>query len=322
MEIPYKGYTITPKSERQPDGRWLPVAEVEIVRRGIVTTSPPVRGTSREMRAARADADAAAVRMAKAWIDTNEREPTPTGASAPAAGSRARAAPAAHAAPPPAPPPPAAPVAPVVPPPVAPVAADVKPVPAPALPAPPPPAPPEARAPAARADGAPRARGAGDKRRAAPSEKPDWADLCQTVGLDAAEKVDRLSRVLVVHSLLDRLVTLVLATKIASSSESPEAPRIDKALADIAALPMPARIELGSALGVVAPALAQSIAEIDRVRNGLARPRPARGRPPWDVGDIEEIASQAACDRSVSKGIQAAHELVSSLRVRWPPPRE
>ena len=312
MEIPYKGYTITPKSERQPDGRWLPVADVEIVRRGIVTTSPPVRGTSREMRAARADADAAAVRMAKAWIDTNEREPTPAGASAPAAGSRARAAPA-----PPVAPPPAAPVVPVVP-----VAADVKPVPSPALPAPPPPAPPAARAPAARADSAPRARAAGDKRRPASSEKPDWAELCQAVGLDATEKVDRLSRVLVVHSLLDRLVTLVLATKIASSSESPQAPGIDKALAEIAALPMPARIELGSALGVVAPALAESIAELDRVRNGLARPRPARGQPPWDVGDIEEIASQAACDRSVSKGIQAAHELISSLRVRWPPPRE
>lgn len=302
MEIPYKGYTITPKSERQPDGRWLPVAELEIVRRGIVTTSPPLRATSREMRAARADADTAAVRMAKTWIDTNEREPTPAGASAPTAGSRARAAPA-------------------VPPPAAPVAADVKPVPAPAPPAPPLPAPPETRAPAARADSAPRAR-AGDKRRPASSEKPDWAELCQAVGLDAAEKVDRLSRVLVVHSLLDRLVTLVLATKIASSSESLAAPGIDKALADVAALPMPARIELGTALGVVAPALAESIAEIDRVRNGLARPRPARGRPPWDVGDIEEIASQAACDRSVSKGIQAAHELISSLRVRWPPPRE
>jgi hypothetical protein len=294
MEIPYKGYTITPNSERQPDGRWLPVAELEIVRRGIVTTSPPLRASSREMRAARGDADAAAVRMAKAWIDANEREPAPAAPSPPAAGGRPRAARA------------------DAPPPAAPIPAEVKPLSPPA----------EARAQSVRAEAAPRAKVASDRKRPATPEKSDWTDLCQTVGLDTAEKVDRLTRVLVVHSLLDRLVTLVLATKIASSSESREAPGIDTVLANIAPLPMPARIDLGSAIGVVAPALAESITEVDRVRSRLAHPRPARGRPPWDAGDIEEVASQAACDRCVSKGIQAAHELISSLRVTWPPPRE
>jgi len=182
------------------------------------------------------------------------------------------------------------------------------------------PAPPEARAHGTRADTVPRAKGAGDKKHPVSPQKLDWAELCQAVGLDSDEKVDRLTRLLVVHSLLDRLVTLVLATKIASSSESEVAPGIEKALADVAPLPMPARIDLGSALGVVAPAVAESVAEVDRVRNRLAHPKPARGRPPWDVGDIEEIASQAACDRCVRKGIQAAQDLISSLRVRWPPP--
>lgn len=298
MEIPYKGYTITPNSERQPDGRWQPVAELEIEHRGIVTTRPPLRAASREMRAARADADAAAVRMAKAWIDANEREPGPAAPSHPAAVSRPRAGRTD------APPPEQAPT---------PVPDEVK----------PPPAPAEARAQGVRVEAAPpRVKGTSDRRRPAAPEKSDWADLCQTVGLDPAEKLDRLGRVLVVHSLLDRLLTLVLATKIASSSESREAPGVDKALADIAPLPMPARIDLGSALGLLAPALAESINEVDRVRSRLAHPRPARGRPPWDASDIEEIASQAVCDRCVSKGIQAAHELISSLRVRWPPPRE
>ena len=265
MEIPYKGYTITLSSERQPDGRWLPVAQLETVRRGIVTPGPMVRATSQETRAARADADAMAVKMAKAWIDANEGKPVPVGASGEAA-------------------------------------------------------PPEARTPAARPEAAPRAKATGDRKRPAPAEKLDWANLCQAVGLDSDEKVDRLTRVLVVHSLLDRLVTLVLATKIASSRESAEGPDVEKALADIAPLPLPTRIDLGSALGVLAPAVAESVVEVDRVRHRLAQHRPPRAKPPWDVGDIEELTSQAAYDRCLSKAIQAAHDLMSSLRVRWPAP--
>jgi len=300
MESAYKGYTITPRSERQPDGRWLPVAELETVQRGIVTTSPPVRGTSRETRAARAEADAAAVRLAKAWIDANEREPGTATPSMSTAGNRARVA---------RPDPPA-----IVP--AEPVTARAKSVPAHPLPAPP-----AAEATGVRADAPPRAKGVSERRPPAAPETPDWADLCQAVGLDADVKVDRLSRVLAVHSVLDRLLTLVLATKIVASSESRGAPRIEKALADIAPLPMPARTDLGSALGLLSTDVAASIAEVDRVRHTLALPRPVRGRPPWDVGDIEEIGSQAACDRCVDRGIQAAHELIASLRVRWPSPQ-
>jgi hypothetical protein len=58
------------------------------------------------------------------------------------------------------------------------------------------------------------------------------------------------------------------------------------------------------------------------VKNTLAHPQPARGRPAWDVGEIEEIASPAACDRCVRRGIEAAHDLISSLRIKWPSPRQ
>ena len=71
MEITYKGYTIHPNSERQLDGRWLPVAELEIFQGGSVTTKPPLRGKSHEARMTSAEADAAALQMAKTWIDAN-----------------------------------------------------------------------------------------------------------------------------------------------------------------------------------------------------------------------------------------------------------
>jgi hypothetical protein len=85
MEITYKGYTITPNSERQPDGRWLPVADLAITQRGMVTTKPPLRAKAPEARMTQAEADSAAVQMAKTWIDANERDAMSAGAPAPMA---------------------------------------------------------------------------------------------------------------------------------------------------------------------------------------------------------------------------------------------
>jgi hypothetical protein len=70
METTYTGYTIHPNSERQLDGRWLPVAELEIFHGGA-TTKPPLRAKSHEARMTEVNADAAAVQMAAAWIDAN-----------------------------------------------------------------------------------------------------------------------------------------------------------------------------------------------------------------------------------------------------------
>jgi hypothetical protein len=267
MDIPYKGYTITPNSERQPDGRWLPVAELEVSHRGVVTPKPPLRAAPREIRATRADADAAAVKMAKAWVDASERAGASTGAGAPTtSGKNASIT--------------------VAPPPKAPVASDVD---SPRMPQ-------ETRAQDARAD------------------KLDWAGLYQAVGLDSDEKVDRLTRLLVVQFLLDRLVTLALAAKLASSSESRTARDLENILDDIAPLPIPTRADLASRLGVVASGVAESIVEINRVRNGLVHFKPTRGKPGGDVGDADEIASQHACDKCLRKGIEAVRDLMSAAR--------
>jgi len=292
MDVPYKGYTIIANSERQPDGRWLPVADLEVSERGVVTAKPPLRATALETRATRADADGAAVKMAKAWIDANEREGSAPRPSAPTPGEKGRDAPAprgvapARAAPParsapgrPAPVPPA---------PVPPAPAR----PAPAPPAPAPPAPPRM------------------------PQEPDWAALCQAVGLDSDEKVERLSHLLVVQFLLDRLVTVILAGKLASSSESSAGRDVGAMLDEIAPLPIPARIDLASRLGMVAPGIAESIVDTDRVRNRLLHFKPPRGKAEWDVSAPQEIASPEAGDRCVRKGIEAAEGLISALRAR------
>lgn len=283
MDISYRGYTIIPSSERQPDGRWLPVAELEVSYRGVVTSQPPLRATSREMRATRADADSAAVKLARAWIDASEREGTTTQASTPTASDKDSSLT-------------ADPV------PKVPIRTDV---PSPRMRQ-------ETRAQEARSDAAPRVRTAGDQRRSTPLDELNWADLYQAVGFDSDEKADRLTRVLVVHFLLDRLVTLVLATKFASTRESTEAPDIGKTLMDIASLPIPVRVDLASMLGVVAQGVAEGILEVNRVRNGLVHFNPTPGKPTWDVSAADEIASQEACERSLHKGIKAVQDLMSA----------
>jgi hypothetical protein len=228
MDIPYKGYTIIPNSERQPDGRWLPVAELEANSRGVVTPKPPLRATPREIRATRADADAVAVKMAKAWVEESEREATPR-------------------------------------------------------------IPSEQRVQDARVKAPPRAR-------RIEAEKLDWPGL---------HEGDRFTRLLAVHSLLDRLVTLVLATRLAASRES-----IFDAMAS---LPISSRVALALTLNVVSPAAAEGILEIDRARNGLVHSKPTPGKPVWDVSGAVE-------SESLRKGLEAAQGLMTALGAE-PTPR-
>jgi hypothetical protein len=256
VDIPYKGYTIIPNSERQPDGRWLPVADLEADSRGVVTPRPPVRATAREIRATRADADAVAVKLAKAWIEANERS-----------ADEAR---------------------------VLPGASQPRPAIEQAVAAPP--IPPEPRVQEARVKAAPRARKV---------DTLSWPHLHEALGLDSEEKVDRFTRLLAVHALLDRLVTLALARKLADS---------DPVLDATASLPIASRVALALTSSAVSPGAAESILEIDRARNGLVHAKPTRGKPAWDVGGAVDSVPQDVHDKCLRKALEAAQGLMSALR--------
>jgi len=249
MDIPYKGYTIVPNSERQPDGRWLPVADLQADERGVLTPKPPLRAAPREIRATRADADAVAVKIAKTWIEELERD----GASrAPVGGAVST-----------------------------------------------PRIPPEPRAQDTRVKAAPRVRRIEAEKRPAPApaETLDWPGL---------HEADPFTRLLAVHSLLDRLVTVALAARLAASGES--------IFDTMAALPFPSRVALASTLHVVSDAGAESILEIDRVRNRLVHSKSTPGKPVWDVSGAVESAPQDVLDRALRKGLEAAQDLMSALR--------
>lgn len=261
MDIPYKGYTITPNSERQPDGRWLPVADLQADDHGVATPKPPLRAGPRDIRATRADADAMAVKMAKAWIETVVREadaaPALTAASRPSAPPRSAVASA--------------------------------------------PIPPEHPVQDARPEPPSRVKGIEAKKRPAPS--PTLTDTLGWPGLDDA---DRFTRLLAVHSLLDRLVTLILATRLAAGSET--------VFDALASLPLASRVALASTLNVVPRAAAESILEIDRTRSRLVHSKPTPGKPAWSLGAAVESVPQDVHDKALRKGLEAAQGLIATLK--------
>lgn len=266
MDIPYKGYTIIPSSERQPDGRWLPVADLEANSRGVVTPRPPLRAMPRETRATRADADAEAVKMAKAWIEGIEREGDEarvlTGVSRPGTPTENSVA-------------------------------SLR-------------IPPEHRVQDAQVKAPPRARKV---------DTLSWPRLHEAIGLDSDEKVDRFTRLLAVHSVLDRLVTLVLAGKLGAGSESKRDSDIETILDATASLPIVSRVALALTLNAVSPAAAESILEIDRARTGLVHSKPTRGKPAWDLSGAVESVPQDIHDKSLRKGLETAQGLMSALRL-------
>ena len=153
-------------------------------------------------------------------------------------------------------------------------------------------------------------------RRPTPFEKLEWDPIFPAVGLDSDEKIHRLNRILVVHLLVDRLLTLLVAAKLAANSESKESPPdVEKTIADIAPLPVPSRLDRASTLGLVTASIAKNILEINQVRNRLVHFKPKGGKSGWDVDEAEEITSQGACDRCTQKGIEAVQALMRALNL-------
>ncbi len=146
-----------------------------------------------------------------------------------------------------------------------------------------------------------------------PFEEVEWTKLRQAVGLDSEEKVDRLTRVLVVHLIVDRLLTLSLASKLAACSQSIERRDVEKIIGDIAPLHIPTRVNLASDMGLIPPGIVEKILAINEARNRLVHFKPKQGKPAWDVDGVEEIASQDACDRCTQKGIGAVQALMAVL---------
>lgn len=148
--------------------------------------------------------------------------------------------------------------------------------------------------------------------RASPFDRLNWVPLLESVGLDT-EKGERLTRLLVVHLLLDRLLTIGLIKKKILQSSSSDAPDLKKITNDTSDLRFAARVGLAEGLGIVTPAIAAAMSEVNKVRNSLVHYKPKLGGKGWAVDEVPEIASQQECEACTQKGIEAVQELAKFI---------
>ena len=112
-----------------------------------------------------------------------------------------------------------------------------------------------------------------------------------------------LVRLLVVHLMLDRSVTAVLAVRFLDRRLLAPPSKIEAA---VAPLPMSRRMQLAQASRLISNSCAKDMKTVNRVRNKLAHYDPRSG---WGVSHVKEISSLKAFEQCVHHGQRALREV-------------
>ncbi len=146
------------------------------------------------------------------------------------------------------------------------------------------------------------------------SEKLYWQSTLKLVGLDDDEKAERVMRLLVIHLILDRLLSVLLAGRMVPE---PDNSSLVEAIRELAKLQFASRLKLAKALGMLSSELARDIGEINRVRNDFIHFKPKKGTKlmtGWNLDEIPEIASDQAFNRCANLGFSAIKRLLGPSR--------
>lgn len=134
-----------------------------------------------------------------------------------------------------------------------------------------------------------------------------WEPLLQMLDINDEETSERMTRLLILHLLLDRAVTVVLTTRVLDRSK----PAFSEIEALLAVLEMEMRIDLAKAAHLISPSCASDIKTVNTVRNKLVHYQPKRG---WGMGHVQELSSVEAYERCIDKGRRALQEVVDTIR--------
>jgi hypothetical protein len=133
-----------------------------------------------------------------------------------------------------------------------------------------------------------------------------WKPMLDMLGINDEETSVRLTRLLLLHLMLDRAVTAVLAVRFLDSRLKPLYENIEAILAP---LEMSTRIDLVETSNLISASCASDIKTVNTVRNKLLHYQPKLG---FGVDHIQEISSSNAYDQCVEKGLRALREVVDT----------
>lgn len=134
-----------------------------------------------------------------------------------------------------------------------------------------------------------------------------WGPLREALGL-GPEAWKNFTRVLALHLVLDRLLTLTITTRLCAGAGA-EGQVVEPITNAVAELSFRQRIEVTTKAGWVAADVADDLREVNRVRNKLLHFDPQRNR----FEGVPEIASAAAFRQFTLRGQHAYTKLAGQL---------
>jgi hypothetical protein len=133
-----------------------------------------------------------------------------------------------------------------------------------------------------------------------------WKPMFDMLGISDEETSVRLTRLLLMHLMLDRAVTAVLAVRFLDARLMPSYENIEAILAP---LDVSTRIDLAKASHLISASCASNIKTVNTVRNKLMHYQPKLG---FGVAHVQEISSANAYEQCIEKGMCALREVVDT----------
>lgn len=128
-----------------------------------------------------------------------------------------------------------------------------------------------------------------------------WLNM---LGLDKT-KTRRLTWLLTLHFLIDRLLVAAIGAKLLTCSSAKQPPSLDEMLKMLTDFRIPQRVSLARQLGLLSDGVADGILNVNRVRNSLVHFKPKSKGGSWQIGEIPEVAAEDSFDRCKQKAIEA-----------------
>lgn len=113
-----------------------------------------------------------------------------------------------------------------------------------------------------------------------------------------------------IHSVLDRMLSLLLVLGIGRATRSDSPPPVEKLLSEIADLGFAKRVALAELMQLISAEAAGDLREVNRVRNKVVHWKPAQG---FGLDGVEEITSKTAFEQLAARGARTIVEIWKSL---------
>jgi len=143
-------------------------------------------------------------------------------------------------------------------------------------------------------------------------EKHDWKPVFSHLGWHEEKQIQRLTKLLAMHLMIDSLLTAALSAQFLNRRPGveAEASKIEEIVNRIA---ITARIDLARTAQVISDSCAADLKAVNAVRNRFAHCHPEDPKEGWGLEKVSEITSEKAFNGCMRRGYRAGEELTDAI---------